>query len=276
MNISVHWTILIILMLMWSMIKRHLQKVRGTVSPPTFQLVHRVLSPGRWVEIRPWVRGVVDLVPILNNWFILYIPGYRLLANFCNLLRLPIAYSEWGPLLALWWMGSPLSTLVNFGEWGPPFHFGEFWWMGSPLSLWWMGSPLCTLVNGVPPLHFGEWGPPSALWWTASSFVLWLILVNGVPPLDFGEWSPPFELWWMGSPLCTLINFGELGPPFSLWWMGFPLWTLGNFGEWGPPFTLWWMGSPLCTLVNGVLLCTLMNGVPPFHFFEWAPPLYFD
>ena len=34
------------------------------------------------------------------------------------------------------------------------------------------------LVHVVPPLYFGAWGPPFALWW---------ILVHGVPPLHFGE-----------------------------------------------------------------------------------------
>ena len=133
-----------------------------------------------------------------------------------------------------------------------------------PFALWWMGSPLCTLVNGVSPLHFGEWGPPFALCWMVSPLCTlvnfregWFplcTLVDGAPPLDFGKF------WWMESPLCTLMNgvplcilvnvvppytlmnFCELGPSFVLWW------TLVN---WVAPFALWCMGSLLCTLVNG-------------------------
>ena len=250
------------------------------------------------------------------------------------------------PLPVFWWIVSLLCTLVNFGEWGPPF---AFWWMWCPFALWLIGSPLCTLVNGVPlctlmngsplctlvngvpplnfrefwrmlplycgefcsmvsPLYFGEFwwmGYTFSLWWMESPLALWRILVNvvlplctlvnrtfpwhfvvivnDVPPLHFGEWGPPFALWWMGS----LLHFGKIwwmSSPFPIWWMGYPL----HFCKWVPLFALWWiLGSTICTFINGVpfalwwnrwmtsFLCTLVNGVSLYtlvNIGEWRPP----
>ena len=76
-------------------------------------------------------------------------------------------FGEWRPLL-------------HFGEYGPPVHFREFELMGSLLCTLVNGVPLSTLVNfggwgppfalwsilvtGVPPLDIREWGPPLVLW----------------------------------------------------------------------------------------------------------------